>query len=272
MRASSPVVAAVLALALAGCGTGTAPSNPAVLTVYAAASLKAVLGVATSAFVASHPGWTITLSTDSSAALETKIEQGAPADAFLSADLANPQRLVTAGLASGAVVPFASNRLVVIVPAGNPAGVTSPRDLARPGLKIVAAGSGVPITTYAQRLVANLAGLPGYPAGFASGYEANVISREDNVAAVVSKIELGEGDAAIVYATDAKAASGIETVAVPDSANVTAVYGGVVVKASPNAAAAATFLAWLADPDGQVVLAGAGFGPPPGSNLLSSGG
>ncbi len=261
MRVRSSVVVVVLALALTGCGARAAPSTPPALTVYAAASLKAVLGAATTVFVSSHPGWTITLSTDSSAALETKIEQGAPADVFLSADLANPQKLVAAGLASGTVVPFASNRLVVIVPAGNPAGVTGPRDLARPGLKVVAAGAGVPITTYAQQLVANLAGLPGYPAGFAAGYAANVISREDNVAAVVSKIELGEGDAAIVYATDARAASRVETVAVPDAANVTALYGGVVVRASPNASAAARFLAWLAGPEGQAVLAGAGFGP-----------
>jgi molybdate transport system substrate-binding protein len=93
-------------------------------------------------------------------------------------------------------------------------------------------------------------------------YTANIASKEDNVAAVVSKIELGEGDAGIVYVTDAKTSTKVTTVAVPDAANVPATYGGVVVKASANQAAAQAFLAWLAGPDGQAILASFGFLPP----------
>jgi len=111
--------------------------------------------------------------------------------------------------------------------------------------------------------VTKLATQPGYPAGFVAAYDANVVSREDNVKAVVAKIELGEGDAAIVYVTDAKASSKVTTIEIPAVANVPATYAGLVVKASAHAAAAHAFLTWLAGPDGQKVLAGFGFLPPP---------
>ena len=100
----------------------------------------------------------------------------------------------------------------------------------------------MPITKYATQLVANLAKEPGYPADFAATYAANIASKEDNVKAVVAKIELGEGDAGIVYVTDAKASTKVTPSTCPTAANVPATYAGVVVKASPNAAAAQAFL------------------------------
>ena len=103
-------------------------------------------------------------------------------------------------------VPFAGNRLALVVPASNPAGIASPFDLGRPGVRLVAAGVAVPITAYAAQMVGVLAGLPDAPRDFAAAVEANMVSREDNVRAVLAKVELGEGDAAIVYATDATAA------------------------------------------------------------------
>ncbi len=275
MRLGRSGAAALLAVAVAACSGGAggagapsaAPSAsssaaPVELQVYAAASLKGVLAKAKGAYETAHPGVTLSISTDSSAALEAKIEQGAPADVFLSADTSNPQKLVDAGLAAGSLVRFAANFLTIIVPADDPAGVTSPKDLARSGLKIIAAGDTVPVTKYATRLVANLAGLPGYPAGFEAAYAANVVSKEDNVAAVVAKIELGEGDAGIVYVTDARSSSKVRTIPVPETANVAATYGGVAVKASANAPAAAAFLAWLTGSDGKAILASFGFLPP----------
>ena len=214
------------------------------------------------AYEASNPGTTLTMSTDSSSALETKIEQGAPADVFLSADTTNAQKLVDAGLASGVVTPFAGNTLTIIVPSDNPAGIQTPADLAKSGIKIVAAGEQVPITKYATQLVDNLAKQAGYPADFAAAFAANVVSQEDNVAGIVTKVELGEGDAGIVYVTDAKGSDKVATVDVPDSANVPATYGGVVVKESPDQEAAAAFLTWLAGSEGQAVLAELGFLPP----------
>ena len=141
---------------------------------------------------------------------------------------------------------FAGNKLTIIVPTDNPAGLTSPADLAKTGLKVIAAGDEVPITKYATQLVDNLAKEPGYPADFAAAYAANVVSKEDNVKAIVAKIELGEGDAGIVYVTDATASDKVATVEVPDGANVPATYAGVVVKASPNQEAATAFLDWFA--------------------------
>ena len=248
-----------------GCSVATAPS-PGVdrvgLTIFGAASLKGVLEAAKSAYEAAVPGTTLTLSTDSSSTLATQIEQGAPADLFLSADTANPTRLVDGGFASGDPVPIATNELTIIVPPEDPGDVRTPADLARHGVKIIAAGDGVPITKYARQLVDNLALEPGYSEGFAVAYAANITSREDNVKAIVAKIELGEGDAGIVYVTDATASTKVKTVVVPDAANVPATYAGVVVDASSNPAAARRFLDWFAGPDGQSILASFGFQPP----------
>jgi molybdate transport system substrate-binding protein len=285
LRSRLAGVVAILAFIVAACagGASPSPSSPAAtsaampstapasatppaavdLTIYGAASLKGVLAEVKQAYETAVPGATLTISTDASSALATKIEQGAPADVFLSADTRNAQALVDKGLTDGPAVPFAGNKLTVIVPTDNPAGITTPADLAKAGLKIIAAGDEVPITKYATQLVDNLAKEPGYPADFAAAYAANIVTKEDNVKAVVAKIELGEGDAGIVYVTDVAASTKVANVDVPDSANVLATYAGVVVKASENAAAAQAFLAWFAGPDGQAILAGFGFLPPP---------
>jgi molybdate transport system substrate-binding protein len=276
-------VVAGLAVVLAACSSGgssrsptsaptaapstqpsTVPSAAAVgeLTIYGAASLKGALDKAKTAYEAANPGTKLVISTDSSSALETKIEQGAPVDVFLSADTINPNKLVDAGLAAGDPVNFAANKLTVIVPTANTAGIMTPADLARKGIKIVAAGDEVPITRYAAQLVANLAKQASYPADFEAAYAANVVSKEDNVKGIVAKIELGEGDAGIVYVTDAKASIKVGTIDVPDAANVPATYAGVVVKAASDPAAAKAFLDWFAGPDGQAILAGFGFLPP----------
>jgi molybdate transport system substrate-binding protein len=247
----------------------TAPSEvasssraPAALTIYGAASLKGVLDKVKAAYETANPWATLTISTDSSATLETQIEQGAPADVFLSADTTNPKKLIDKGLAEGTEVSFAGNKLTIILPTANPAGIASPKDLARTGVKVIAAGDAVPITQYANQLVANLAKEAGYPADFAASYATNVASKEDNVKAIVAKIELGEGDAGIVYDTDARASTKVTTVEVPDTANVPATYAGVVVKASKDIAVAQAFLSWFAGPDGQAILAPFGFLPP----------
>jgi molybdate transport system substrate-binding protein len=243
-------------------GASTAPSADRVeLTIYAAASLKGALEAVTSAYGAVVPHVRLVIATDASSTLRSQIEQGAPVDVFLSADEANPTALVDAGLTDGVAVDFARNTLTVIVPTANPAGIASPADLARAGVKVVAAGANVPITAYATQAVARLARLAGYPTGFAAGYAANVVSREDNVKAVVAKIELGEADAAIAYTTDATASSKIRMIDIPAEANVGATYAGVVVKASPHASEAHAFLGWLSGRNGQSVLATFGFEP-----------
>jgi molybdate transport system substrate-binding protein len=256
--ALAPVVVACSAAGGAPAASGVPPH----LTVFGAASLKGALDRAETTYERAHPGLTLTISTDSSAALETQIEQGAPADVFLSADTTNPKKLLDNGLGLGAAVPFAGNELTIIVPAGNPAAISSPKDLARSGVKVIAAGDEVPITRYAKQLVVNLGKVAGYPAGFAAAYNANVVSQEDNVKAIVAKVELGEGDAGIVYVTDARASTRVATIDVPDAANVGATYAGVVLKSSANPSAARDFLDWFAGPDGRAILASFGFLPP----------
>jgi molybdate transport system substrate-binding protein len=266
------VLAALTAVLLAACSTdgASAPtpgsrSGAAVeLIVFAAASLSGVLDKVKPAYESAQPGITLTVSTDSSAALEAKIEQGAPADVFLSADTANPQKLVQKGLSAGEPVVFAVNRLAIVVETGHPGRITSPADLARSGVKVIAAGDEVPITNYARQLVDNLANEPGYPTDFAAAYARNVVSKEDNVKAVIGKIELGEGDAAIVYATDAKASTKVTAVDIPEGANVPASYAGAVVGASSHLDAARAFLGWLTSPDGQAILTSFGFLTPAG--------
>lgn len=273
-------LAALIAILAAACSGGSttptaaAPAGPsaaapvaspvqsAPLTILGAASLKGALDRIKPAWETTHPSSTVTIATDSSAALETQIEQGAPADVFLSADPSNPKKLVDKAIADGGAVNFARNALTIVVPTANPAGISSPYDLAKNGVKVIAAGDDVPVTKYAKQAVANLANEPGAPAGFAAAYAANVVSKEDNVKAVIAKIELGEGDAGIVYVTDAKASARVKVIAIPNAVNVPATYAGVVVKASPHAPTAHAFLDWLAGPDGQAILKSFGFLPP----------
>lgn len=264
-----------VALLLVACSAGSASTSvPAIvasasapakteLTIYGAASLKSALKSLKAAYEAAVPGTTLTIATDSSATLRAQIEQGAPADLFLSADQTNPETLVEAGLTDGPALDFAGNTLTIIVPKVGPAtaAIAWPADLAKPGMKIVAAGAEVPVTHYADQVIAKLAALPGYPHGFASAYAANVVSKEQNVKAVVAKIELGEGDAAIVYATDATASDKVNLVPIPPQANVLAIYAGVVIKGSAQAPAAHAFLEWLAGPIGGAILTDAGFVP-----------
>jgi len=271
MRHGSPATVTamlvMMALGLGAAACAPAPSGVAAgtteLTVYAAASLNGTLEEIAQAYGTATPGVRLTVSTAASSALRTQIEQGAPADVFLSADTTQPAALIAAGLAAGDALTFAANRLAIIVPTADPAGIDTPADLARPGVRIVAAGHAVPITRYATELVARLAALDGYPARFADAVTANVVSREDDVKVVVAKIELGEGDAAIVYGTDALAADAVSVIEIPPEANVAASYAGVVVKASTHPGEARAFLDWLTGDSAQAILASHGFSSTP---------
>lgn len=262
-RAIVDVVAIVISVqVLAACVAAAGPGRSGAgreLTIFAAASLKLPIEAAADAYEAAHPGVTIRLSLDSSAALRTQIEQGAPADLFLSADTANPERLAAAGLADGAPRPFAGNGLAIVVPNDDRSPVRTPADLAADGVELIAAGTEVPITVYADELIGRLGALPGYPDDFADRCAANIVSREDNVKAVIAKVELGEGDAGIVYRTDALASSKVDTVELPAGVEIVVTYAGVAIAGSPAIEEARSFLDWLVGPDGQAILASAGF-------------
>lgn len=257
--AARTIIALAVAMIASACSTAGPPNRtPAALTVFAAASLRNPLVAIATAYDATS-GVRLAVVTDSSTTLRTQLELGARSDVFLSADTANPEALAAAGLVNGAVVPFAATALAIIVPLDNPAGLAGPFDLARPGVAVVAAGDGVPITTHAAELLRRLATLPGAPPGFSAAYATNVVTREDNAGSVLARIELGEGDAAIVYATDAAASGAVASLPIPAGVNVTAVYAGAVMAAAADRAAAHAFLDWLAGPDGQGILASFGF-------------
>ncbi len=239
-----------------------APAELGEITVFAAASLTDPFTILGQAWAAQHPGSTLTFSFDSSSALRAQIEEGAPADILASADMRNPQTLVDECLAPAPIVTFAGNQAVIVTPADNPAGIDSWDDLATPGVRIVAAGEEVPIQRYAEQVLGNLAALPDAPAGFLDAVHANYATREDNVAAVLAKIELGEGDAGIVYVSDAAGSDAVTTVAVPDEANVLARYGAVSIGGTDSPDGAAAFLDALTGPEAQAILAQHGFLPP----------
>jgi molybdate transport system substrate-binding protein len=248
---------------------GPAAADPATehadLTVLAAASLNDAFEEIAVLWTAAYPGSELILSFDASSSLGTQIEEGAPADAFASADERNVQTLVDECLAPGPITAFAHNELVIVVPDGNPASIETPADLARVGVRVVAALPEVPITKYTTEVLANLAGLEGYPDGFAEAVTANTVSEEENVRAVLTKIELGEGDAALVYVTDALSSAGVDSVAIPEEANVLVTYAAVTVGASSQPALAADFLEFLVGQEAQGVLESYGFVPVGGS-------
>jgi molybdate transport system substrate-binding protein len=232
---------------LAGCSA----SADAPLTVYAAASLRDVMTKLQEAY------GPMTMSLGGSSTLRVQIEQGAPADLFLSADAAQVDQLAASGHVDGEPVTFARNSVVLVVPRKG-SRVHNWKDLTKPGVQIVAADEAVPIQAYADELVEQLAALPQAPPGFAAGVQSRIASREDNVAAILARVQLGEGDAGFVYATDAKGAS---VRALPLPVGVEADYVGAAVR-GPHAAEARRFLDWLGGTQAQAILRDHGFGTP----------
>jgi molybdate transport system substrate-binding protein len=250
-------------------GSGSGPLPPRVspevpidqasgtVTVFAASSLTDAFGELAQAFQAANPGARVELNFGGSTQLFTQIDQGAPADVFASADQVQMDRAKAAGRIDGPDRAFATNRLVVIAPASNPAGLTGPGDLARPGVRLVTSQADVPIGAYTQTMLDRMSQVPTYGAGFKDRVNANVVSREANVRQIVAKVQLGEADAAVVYRTDAtpQIASQLAIFDVPDQFNVPATYPIAVVQGAPNRAAASSFVEFVLSPTGQAILA-----------------
>ena len=260
----------------AACGGNATPANtataaattPAVpplagkISVFAASSLTEAFKTIAADFQKANPGVTVEFNFAASSALATQIDQAAPADVFASADTANMTKLTDKSQIDGAPVTFAKNLPVIVIPADNKAGIASPKDLSKAGVKLVLAGPDVPIGNYARQIIDKLAATPEYGAAYKDATLKNLVSNEQNVRAVLTKIELGEADAGIVYKTDALVAKEkVKTVAIPDAANVIAVYPIGVVKTTKNKDAAAAFIKFVTGPQGQAALKAAGFDP-----------
>lgn len=252
-RAHRLLAAALVAAALVGaaCGSDSSPSSTGTINVFAAASLTAAFGDIAEAFNVENPDAKVVFSFGGSSTLVTQIIEGAPADVFASADLANMTKLTDANDAKDDPAVFTTNRAEIIVAAGNPLGLTGVADLARTDLKVVQCAPEVPCGAYAQKIYDRV------------GITVTPKSLEENVKGVVTKVTLGEADAGIVYATDVTAAgdsaSGVE---IPVDQNVVAEYPIVVTRGARNASGAAAFVAFVLGPQGQAILASYGFAAP----------
>lgn len=265
LPASAALAVAVLALAACGPSSGGAASSGASaavppasasasgsgpIIVFAAASLKESFTAIARKFEAAHPGVTVTFDFGASSTLATQITQGAPADVFASASQPTMNTVTAAGAATGDRV-FAVNTMEIATPTTATTPVTSLADLARPGVKVAICQQDVPCGAAAKKLFT------------LNRLTVTPVSEEVDVKAVLSKVALGEVDAGIVYVTDVRAAKGtVVGVPVPSAQNVTTRYPIAAITGSAHAATARAFVDYVLSPDGQAVLADAGFTGP----------
>ncbi|MEV0651103.1 molybdate ABC transporter substrate-binding protein [Phytomonospora sp. NPDC050363] len=221
------------------------------ITVFAAASLTGAFTAIGADFEAAHPGAKVTFNFAGSSGLATQINQGAPADVFASAAPANMTAVADAGNLDGDPVTFAGNQLVIVVPEGNPKAVTGPADLARPDVKVALCAEQVPCGAAAVKALD------------AAAVAVTPVTFEQDVKSALSKVTLGEVDAALVYRTDAQAASGdVDAVEFPESASAVNEYPIAVLKAAPAKETAKAFVAYVLSDPAKKVLADAGFQAP----------
>ena len=259
MRPRVSVLVGVVALYS---GAGGPAAGGGTLTVFAAASLTESFREIADSFQADPAGTGVRLNLGGTEQLAMQLEQGAPADVFASADLQWMEQLRQRDLIEGSPVVFAGNRLVVVVPRRNPAGISRLEDLARPGLKLVLAAEAVPAGHYSREALARLGRAPGFPSDYRRKVLANVVSEEENVKGVLAKVQLGEADAGVVYHSDALAVAGsVRELEIPDPYNVAARYPIAVVRGSPASDAARRFVSFVLSATGQAVLARHGLVP-----------
>ena len=253
----------LLLTSCAGSAPGSAPSSQRELTVFAAASLTDAFGEIATSFSATTGGARVTYNFGGSNTLRSQIEQGARADVFASANETEMNTLAKGGLVTATPSIFAKNRLVVITPKANPGKIQKLQDLANPGLKIVAAGPTVPVGAYMLQMLDKMTSDPAYGAGFKERVMRNVISQELDVKQVVAKVQLGEGDAGVVYSTDVtpKIAPEVRVLEVPDAFNVIARYPIAVLKDARQAELAKDFVAYILSSEGQAAMKRYSFAP-----------
>ena len=266
---------ALVLLPFTGCNDKAAPppaapkqAAPQKLTVLAAASLADAFREIGSSFEAANPGVKVEFSFAGSNQLRTQIESGAPGDVFASAD----RKQMTAAEASKSIDPatvhiFTNNRLALIVPKENKIGIKELSDLAKPGLKIVVADKAVPVGNYTRIMLDKAATTDGLGPDFVKAFDANTVSKEENVAAVVTKIALNEADAGIAYASDAAGGNGpkLTVISLPPALEQRAEYPIAVTAHAADAKLAARFVDYVLSPEGVAKLVNRGFtAPTPG--------
>jgi molybdate transport system substrate-binding protein len=262
IRGILAATAAIALLATAGCGDDGGdragiPRTPASagvtgeINVFAAASLTGAFEQIGKDFQAANPGTTVTFNFAGSSLLATQINEGAPADVFASAAPANMKVVTDAGNGEGTAQVFVKNQLVIAVPKGNPAGVKGLADLTKADVKVALCAEQVPCGAAAKKALA------------AAGVTITPVTQEQDVKAALSKVTLGEVDAALVYRTDAKAsADDVDGIEFPESAGAINEYPIVVLKDAANKAGAQAFVDYVLSDQGEAVLTEAGFQAP----------
>ncbi len=261
------LVAALVVAGLAGCGSaGSGPASGATgggtasaassgslggeLTVLAAASLTESFTTIGRRFEAANPGVKVVLGFAASSALAAQITSGAPADVFASASTTTMDAVVAAGAATDPK-PFARNAMEIAVPPSNPGRVTGVGSLASAGMKTALCQPQVPCGATAQQVFAN------------ARLTVDPVTLEPDVKSVLSKVQLGEVDAGVVYVTDVLAAGDkVEGVEIPAGLNAATSYPIAALTRSGNAASAAAFVDYVLSSAGAGVLAAAGFERP----------
>lgn len=247
--------ARVTGLLLAGCAAlaapGCRPSAPptAAVRVFAAASLTAPVTRIARAFEAAHPQLRVELHLAGSAQLALQLREGASADVFAPADEPNLQKVADLGLLEAPPAVLATNRLAIVVPAGNPRAVRGLADLAREELRVALCGPEVPAGRYARVALDR------------AGVAVRSRSDESNVKALVAKVLLGELDACIAFATDARG-KGLEAIALDPAHDVVATYPLALLRRGANASGGRDFVAFALGPAGRDILLQEGFGLP----------
>jgi molybdate transport system substrate-binding protein len=234
------------------------------LTVFAAASLSEAFSEIGAAFEAENLGVKVSFNFAGSQQLAQQIALEAPADVFASANLAQMQAAVQAGrVDESQIQPFVHNRLVVLLPKDNPAQLAGLQDLAKPGIKLVLSDSAVPAGQYSLEFLEKAAQDPAYGADFKQKVLNNVVSYEENVRSVLSKVILGEADAGIIYQSDVAAASLDEVIQIdiPDRLNVIASYYIAPLTDTSRSKLADAFIAAILSPASQQILAKCGLMP-----------
>jgi molybdate transport system substrate-binding protein len=242
--------------------SSTALQNSAGLVVFAAASLTGAFKEIGRNFEAANPGVKVSFNFAGSQILRTQLEQGAAADVFVSADERNMDQIVADQLVEArSVENILTNSLIVILPAQKPGNVKILADLARPGLKLILADGSVPAGNYARQVLAKISQNAQYGEDFSTKVLANVVSNETDVKQVVAKVELGEGDAGIVYVSDAVAAPDLLTLTIPAEFNVIATYPIAVLANAHQPRLANLFVQYVCSAQGMDIMKKWGFSP-----------
>ncbi|MEO9220712.1 MAG: molybdate ABC transporter substrate-binding protein, partial [Mycobacteriaceae bacterium] len=227
------------AAATTGPPAATASTVSGTVTVLAAASLQESFTTLGKQFEAAHPGTTVKLSFGASSALAQQINQGAPADVFASAAPTNMKQVTDVG---GASAPrnFVKNVMAIAAPPSNPAKVSGLADLARPGVKVALCQPQVPCGAVAAQVFKN------------AKITVTPVTQEQDVKSTLTKVQLNEVDAGVVYATDVKAAgSKVTGIIIPADVNASTEYPIAALTKAPNAAGAQAFVAYILSPAGQ---------------------